>query len=131
MYALQVLVVAVRATNVLSLWLSMPMSMFPLRAEIFSMLKAGRQPSSLVFYSTTYGLLLLCYGLAVLIKSMWTATSLVGATSGILLSFTFPALLMLRRDQSESCWSSQKVLAWGMFSTGCVLAVVGSVSNLG
>ncbi|KAK9817231.1 hypothetical protein WJX72_011431 [[Myrmecia] bisecta] len=125
----QALVLAVRSTNVLSLWLSMPMLMFPLRAEVFTLLKQGTQPSNTVFFGVTYVLLGLCYVLAVFVTSMWTAASLVGATSGIMLAFLFPALIMIRADPCRSCCSWRKLCAWGMFGLGCVLAVAGVASN--
>jgi amino acid permease len=106
---------AARLAIVLNVLGSFPLQMFPARASL-SQLFFGKAPADLsrvTWCALTFGLFLLSWGVALSVRTLDVALAFVGATSGMLMGFSFPALLFARLccGDSSSNGKAQGLLA--------------------
>ncbi|GAB4820226.1 hypothetical protein N2152v2_007272 [Parachlorella kessleri] len=110
-------VAAIKVAVSLVMLSSFPMVMFILRADLIDGIlgvTGGASMSNKGYYTVTYVTLALIYLAAILVKSAYQMTGLVGAVCGIAVGFVFPGML---------AWKGEAGAAWKVFAA--VLVVVG------
>ncbi len=131
-HAADLLVLGVKLSLALSLITGFPMTLFPMRLDVIDMVLRGTsfgsnnndEISSRGYYTITYGILFATLALALVLKSIYQAAGLVGATAGVFLAFMFPALIAWRSEQQPK----YKVFAIFLAVSGTALTVSGVAS---
>jgi len=102
--AIGLVATAARFAIVLNVLGTFPLQMFPARASLAQLLfhKVPADLSRATWSGLTLGLFLLSWGVALSVQSLDVALSFVGATAGMLMGYSFPALLFCRLCCSDS-----------------------------
>jgi len=117
----------VKLLYVASLMVTYPLINWALRVNAFELAwNTTPDPGSPVWYTLTYVLLGSGLLLAITIPSIWVAIELTGATAGVLISFFWPMVLLLKvkRDKGSLPWGTTLAAA-GVLVLGLTVTVVG------
>jgi amino acid permease len=123
-------VATVKVAMAISMVLSFPITIWPMREDIIEMLAhslgSSTQLSPAAYYTLTYTSLLVIYLVAVVIQSAYSVVGIVGATCGTTMGFMFPGMLALRDPQGGAAY---KAFGWGLLAAGTVLFAVGVTAS--
>ncbi|KAI7845763.1 hypothetical protein COHA_000677 [Chlorella ohadii] len=123
-------VATVKVAMAISMVLSFPITIWPMREDIIEMLAhslgSSTQLSPTAYYLLTYTSLLAIYLVAVGIQSAYSVVGIVGATCGTTMGFIFPGMLALRDPQGGAAY---KAFGWGLLAAGAVLFAVGVTAS--
>ncbi|KAL4448998.1 hypothetical protein ABPG77_007715 [Micractinium sp. CCAP 211/92] len=118
-------VTTVKVSMALSLVLSFPITLWPMRQDIIETLAdmfVARQLSPAAYYVLTYLSLLLIYLVAISISSAYQMVGLIGSVTGTSMAFLFPGMLALRDARGGR---PLKAFGWGLLLAGILLTIVG------
>lgn len=121
-------VATVKVSMALSLILSFPITLWPMRQDIIEMLAdtwGAHQLSPTAYYTLTYASLLLIYLVSISISSAYQMVGLIGSVLGTLMAFIFPGMLALRDRQGGRAYV---LFGWGLILSGGLLTLIGVTS---
>ncbi|KAL4422665.1 hypothetical protein ABPG75_008862 [Micractinium tetrahymenae] len=118
-------VTTVKVSMALSLILSFPITLWPMRQDMIETLAdtfGAHQLSPAGYYSLTYLSLLLIYLLAISISSAYQMVGLIGSLTGTSMAFFFPGMLALRDAAGGRPF---RAFGWALIAAGALLTAVG------